>query len=669
MLQMLEEVVEELDLKKYNTSLTGRLRLVPAVRNCTKALLTGCGLSKVHTEVVASALRCSPSHLRLLDLSENPEVNSHLKVLCEGLQSPNCRLHTLRLNDCGLSESGCLALASALTANPSHLMDLELGDNPDLKDSGVKQLCTFLQSPDCRLKIIRLWACNLSEQSCSYLAAALKSNSHLVDLELGNNPGLEDCGVKHLCDLLQSPDCPLEIIGLNNCSLTDYSCSALVSALKSNSCSRLKVLELGENRDLKDVGVQRLCGLLQSPDCRLEALRLWSCGLSQSSASSLASALELNPFHLKELDLGENPKLKDSGVQRLCAFLQTPHCRLQKLGQRCDSAFLSLQVITVIALKPLATFPHSSSRRAIRPSPAAAAAARHIWTDPLRSSPPCPVLCLPRLPCGMVRPSPPVVPVRARTGGGSTHTAQASLAFGSNASGSTASPLSLSLLLLRCFCFFFFYLCTAPPPSPFPPESVPHIPGLVCGSPPGLSSHLHKSSTHTHNNKASCPNMKQALGDLMRMSRICRMVLATCLGSFILVIFYFQSMFQPVMRRNPFVMDGCCRKGSRNALQELYNPSVPEFSGAAVLHEARRDQVAETCRLHSASSRKRRVLTPADLKHLVVDEEHELIYCYVPKVACTNWKRVMMVLTGHGKYSDPMEIPSNEAHVPSNSRP
>lgn len=28
-----------------------------------------------------------------------------------------------------------------------------------------------------------------------------------------------------------------------------------------------------------------------------------------------------------------------------------------------------------------------------------------------------------------------------------------------------------------------------------------------------------------------------------------------------------------VMRRNPFMVDGCCRKGSRNALQELYNPT------------------------------------------------------------------------------------------------
>ena len=48
--------------------------------------------------------------------------------------------------------------------------------------------------------------------------------------------------------------------------------------------------------------------------------------------------------------------------------------------------------------------------------------------------------------------------------------------------------------------------------------------------------------------------MKPALLEVMRMNRICRMVLATCLGSFILVIFYFQSMLHPGRGRVSLVL-------------------------------------------------------------------------------------------------------------------
>uniref|UniRef100_A0AAZ3PCQ7 B30.2/SPRY domain-containing protein n=1 Tax=Oncorhynchus tshawytscha TaxID=74940 RepID=A0AAZ3PCQ7_ONCTS len=116
---------------------------------------------------------------------------------------------------CGLTEEGCASLVSALESNPSHLRELDLSNN-DLKDSGVKLLSAGLGNPHCKLETLRLSGCLVTEEGCASLVSALRSNpSHLRELDLSyNHPG--DSGVRLLSAGLEDPHCRLEKLNVEH---------------------------------------------------------------------------------------------------------------------------------------------------------------------------------------------------------------------------------------------------------------------------------------------------------------------------------------------------------------------------------------------------------------------------------------------------------------------
>ncbi|CAM4417995.1 unnamed protein product [Leuciscus chuanchicus] len=243
MILMSEEVMDELDFMKYKfKSKDGKWRLLPAVRNCRKALFADCKLTDQHCEIVASALQSSNSHLRELDLSNNDLQDSGVELLCAGLKHPNCELNILRLSGCNLTDQCCGIVASTLQSSNSLLRDLDLSDNK-LQDSGVKLLFDAFLTPTCQLNILRLSGCNLTDKCCEIVASTLQSsNSLLRDLDLSDNK-LQDSGVKLLFDALLTPNCQLNILRLSGCMVTEEGRAALASALSSNP-SHLRELDL-----------------------------------------------------------------------------------------------------------------------------------------------------------------------------------------------------------------------------------------------------------------------------------------------------------------------------------------------------------------------------------------------------------------------------------------
>ncbi|XP_073779307.1 NLR family CARD domain containing 9 isoform X2 [Danio rerio] len=241
-------------------------KLLPVIKQSRSVLLYNCGLTEMDWDNLTSALRSNPSDLRVLNLSRNILGNS-VTLLSAVLEDPCSKLEKLWLSDCGLTDEGCAALATALRSNPEHLRELNLSWN-NLRDS-VTLLSAVLEDPRCKLETLWLSKCGITGKSCAVLASALRSNpEHLRDLDLSGNK-LGD-SVTLLSAVLEDPHCKLKILWLSNCGLTDEACAALASALRSNP-EHLRELNLSKNK-LGESDVKLLSDLKDDTHYKLKEL-------------------------------------------------------------------------------------------------------------------------------------------------------------------------------------------------------------------------------------------------------------------------------------------------------------------------------------------------------------------------------------------------------------
>uniref|UniRef100_A0A3B1K7B0 B30.2/SPRY domain-containing protein n=1 Tax=Astyanax mexicanus TaxID=7994 RepID=A0A3B1K7B0_ASTMX len=171
----------------------------------------------------------------------------------------DCLSLSFRLALCDLEKQSCEYLGSVLLSENSSLKELDLTNN-DLQDSGVELLSVGLKSSHCKLEILRLSGCLVTEEGCSYLASALSLNpSHLKELDLTyNHPG--ESGVNLLSALLEDPHCSLETLRLEHAGetwmksgLKKYGCDLTLDPNTANSDLSLSE----ENRRVECGGEQQ----------------------------------------------------------------------------------------------------------------------------------------------------------------------------------------------------------------------------------------------------------------------------------------------------------------------------------------------------------------------------------------------------------------------------
>jgi hypothetical protein len=185
------------------------------------------------------------SELTCLDFSCNSIHDGGVRVFCNALiKQKQFKLTQLFLEGCSLTDECIPSLCEILTDDRSTLTVLSLGDNEEISDLGMCMLCErALRNQYCKLTTLNLFHCSLTDECMPELCRALlDKRCDLAILSMKGNRSISDGGLRMLCEYaLTNEHCKLAELHLDGCSLTDQCIPDLCKALQDEDSTLNKM--------------------------------------------------------------------------------------------------------------------------------------------------------------------------------------------------------------------------------------------------------------------------------------------------------------------------------------------------------------------------------------------------------------------------------------------
>ena len=281
--------------------------------------------------------KCSLNHkhskLIKLNIFSYYVADGMLSTMCEFFRNGNATcLEELCLIYCGISSRKLSNLCEVLDNKLCpELTCLDLADNT-IADEDLTKLChTHSKQKVLKLTRLNLCGCSLTNECVPALCELLRDEcGSLIDLTLADNPGINNEGLRVLCQhAITNEHCKLERLNLNMCSLTDDCLPELCNVLQKGHF-KLACFSLSSNK-ITDEGLHMLCELaLAKEHCKLTELHLGYCSLTNECIPDLRKTLQDEHCSLNKLYLAGN-KFTDQGKESICEIDTHENCKARDL--------------------------------------------------------------------------------------------------------------------------------------------------------------------------------------------------------------------------------------------------------------------------------------------------------------------------------------------------